>query len=104
MKTIDRPTLNDSSSSVSVFFLGFFIRLLYGSLALPFLALIRPDLFGEKYMAMVFAVSFFLLVCLAGGAYDVATRQTREIRLFQKPRLVDIVIFAAMVVALLLNR
>ncbi|GEM_PF-852140 len=87
----------EPSNPTVTFFRGFFIRLFYGSLALPFIALVRPDFFGELFGLFSTSFAFYLIICVAGGFYDVETRERRktEFKLFVKPTVKDVLLFAA---------
>ena len=87
----------EPSNPTATFFRGFFIRFFYGSPALPFIALVRPDFLGELFGLFSISFAIYLIVCIAGGFYDVETRERRktEFKLFGKPTVKDVVIFAA---------
>lgn len=91
-------------SSGGAFIKGFLLRLVYGSLALPLLVLIRPDFLGENRIALIGGCAFYLIICIAGGIYDASTRQTRILRLFERPGLGSIVGLVIILLALWLNR
>jgi hypothetical protein len=91
-------------SAVGAFVKGFLIRLCYGSLALPFLVILKPALFGERRGALIGGFALYLLVCLAGGIYDVSTRATRRVRYFTMPSLVSILLMVVLLIALCLIR
>lgn len=88
----------ETDSNIAIFLRGFFIRLLYGSFAIPVLILIRPGFFGENASALILGLCFYLVVCIGGGAYDVSTKQKRKIKLWEKPRIIDVL---AMILAIL---
>ena len=62
---------------VGAFIWGVLLRLFYGSLALPVVWLLRPDLLNERRGTLLVALSVYLLVCLAGGAHDAVQVSTR---------------------------
>ena len=104
MQTDDQTSYPAPISRSGSFLRGFLIRLVYGLLGILLIAFIRPDLFSEKLTRILAPLSVYLLICLAGGAFDAATRPTREIKLFQKPKLVYVVIFLIVMIRLWLSR
>jgi len=52
---------------VGLFLWGLLMRLAYGLLALPLLALVRPDMFTEAPSPLIFAGIFYLFICTGGG-------------------------------------
>lgn len=95
----------EPSNPTVTFFRGFFIRLFYGSLALPFIALVRPDFFGELFGLFSISFAVYLIVCIAGGFYDVESSERRktEFKLFVKPTVKDVLLFAAVLLFLWLT-
>ena len=104
MSTDDQQDSQSVGSSIAIFFRGFFIRLLYGSLAIPILLLVRPDFITEDASPLVFGSCAYLVVCVLGGAYDAATKQTRKLKLWGKPKLRDVILLILLIVSLLLVR
>jgi len=104
--SIDAPTPERSPISAgNAFVRGFLIRLLHGTVGILIVLLLRPDLLGEKRHILLGSIVFYLLVCIAGGAYDAATRKTRRVRLFQnqKPRVVSFWLLAVVLIVLLIS-
>jgi len=93
------------TTAARAFFRGFLIRLLYGSPALPIMLLIRPDWLRENSRILLLgALPFYLFICLAGGAYDATSGNSRRIRLFQKPRMFDILLLVCWLFLLWFSR
>ncbi len=86
------------------FFQGFLVRGLYGLLGLAVVAVIRPDIYVDRREIVWFAVGLYVVVCAAGGVYDAATRARRTVKVFQKPRAVDVALLVIIIAVLLLNR
>lgn len=106
MEKSDHNTALEPSFVTVTFFRGFFIRLVYGSLALPFIALVRPDFFGERFGFFSISFAVYLIICVAGGFYDVETREQRrtEFKLFVRPKGKDLFVFAAVLIFLWVTR
>lgn len=92
-----------SEDPVSLLVRGFLIRLVYGSLAIPILLIVRPDLFHEHRDALTFAAYAYLVVCALGGAYDAYRRRRRRFTLWGKPRTRDIILAALAILGLWLS-
>ena len=93
-------TPQENYSNNALFLRGFFIRLLYGSLVVPVYFLIRPGVFREENLrGLFFALCAYLLICTAGGAYDVANK--RKIKLWQRPRIRDVLLLTLVFVAIM---
>jgi hypothetical protein len=88
------PTFVDNA-----FLRGFLLRLLYGSFALPILALIAPSLFGEQLHILPGTLACYLAICVAGGVHDTAHGIRRG---FQMPRRVDLLIICISVTSLII--
>lgn len=80
MNTEPSTTTPLPASAANCFLRGFLLRLLYGLFGLPILALITPNLYGEKLHILVGVIAFYLFVCIAGGAQDVAAGIKEEFR------------------------
>jgi len=103
MLTESETTRLPPISTLGAFVKGFLIRLLYGSLAVPFLAWLHPEFLGEAWLRLLTTFALFSMICVAGGIYDASTRDTRRIRLFQRPSLLSVVYLVFLVVVLWLN-
>lgn len=71
-----------SFSASSTFVKGFLLRLLYGSLAVPFLVWVHPEFLGKALFNLLTVYAAYTGLCLAGGLYDVSTCDTRRVQLF----------------------
>jgi hypothetical protein len=94
----------DAPSPGRAFIQGFLVRGLYGLLGLAVVAVIRPDIYVDHREIVWFAVGLYVVVCTVGGVYDAATRQRRTVKVFQKPRAVDIALLVIIIAVLLMNR
>jgi hypothetical protein len=101
MNVESQPASQEIGSSISLFLRGFFIRLLYGSLGIPILFIFRPEFFSENTFPLVYGLCIYSAVCIAGGIYDVSTRQKRRIKLWEKPRMIDVIAIALIISGLI---
>jgi len=86
---------------------GFLIRLLYGTLGVAVVVVIRPDFLGQNLHLLVGTAAAYLLVCLAGAAFDASG--TKGSRMPSPPkasaaRALSLAAFATAILLLWLSR
>ncbi len=84
----------------SIFIRGFFIRLVYGLMIVPVIALTRPDMFTENPAPLIFGLNVYLFVCIAGGAYDVSIGRVPRFSIWSQYKSMNIVSVATLIVIL----
>lgn len=98
-------TMSESKTNfrLKIFIQGFSIRLIYGLAGVGVLALIRPNKFATDFRVFNLSVLIYLIVCIAGGIYDVSKGQPVQDPGLQKLRVIDIAILIFLILLFLLG-